>query len=58
MRIWTLILYTMWKWALVSIFFPTASEAQASSEQNDEYSDILNMMDFNFALEEAEEERK
>lgn len=40
------------------IFFPTTPEARPSSEQNDEYSNDLNMMDFNFLLEEAEEERK
>lgn len=57
MRIRSLILYTKLKWALVSFCFPTAPEAQPSSEQNDEYS-VLNMMDFNFLLEEAEEERK
>lgn len=40
------------------IFSPTTPEAQPSSEQNDEYSNVVNMMDFNFLLEEAEEERK
>lgn len=40
------------------IFSPTTPEAQPSSEQNDEYSNVLNMMDFNFLLEEAEEGRK
>lgn len=42
-------------------FFPHCSlqpEAQPSSEQNDKYCNVLNMMDFNCLLEEAEEERK